>query len=339
MGYEAGETGRARNDASQLGKLTRAPRTGAYPLIEWGWNRRDCEQFIYDILGVWWPKSACVQCPFALCSAAGRARVLDNYEAEPESGVRALILEHVAVAFNPRQTLAPKIRLLDLLVQTGRHHAALARYDEELTRLPWHIFEVRRAITAKRDGSGKKGRTVRSVQTVATTTRDGGPAELAAAADGRRGQAGHRRRHHAGLDPPPRKRRSHRRAPPGGLPRHPPRAVRQGRARVRPGVARSTWRPLARTPCCRSTGLADPGAPAATGGSTRLRSPGPMPKGGNIGLSKGLGGTPGTRTANDTRRSPACAGPPGGGDEPAPIHAAARGRPHRRSPPGLGWRR
>lgn len=30
--------------------------------IEWGWTRRDCEQFIYDILGVWWPKSACVQC-------------------------------------------------------------------------------------------------------------------------------------------------------------------------------------------------------------------------------------------------------------------------------------
>ena len=62
MGYEAGETGRADDGASQLGKLTRAPRTRSYPLTEWGWTRRDCEQFIYGILGVWWPKSACVQC-------------------------------------------------------------------------------------------------------------------------------------------------------------------------------------------------------------------------------------------------------------------------------------
>ena len=131
---------------------------------------------------MWWPKSACVQCPFALCSAAGQARVLDSYEAEPEGGARALLLEHIAVAFNPRQTLAPGVRLLDLLSRSGRHRAVLDRYDGELTRLPWQVFEVRRAIRARKDGSGKKGNSVRSVQTVARTDRAGAPAALAAAA-------------------------------------------------------------------------------------------------------------------------------------------------------------
>ena len=34
------------------------------PLIVWGWTRVQCLQFIFEVLGVWWPKSACVYCAF-----------------------------------------------------------------------------------------------------------------------------------------------------------------------------------------------------------------------------------------------------------------------------------
>lgn len=38
MGYEAGETGRARRDATYDTEV----RTGIYPLITWGWDRAAC---------------------------------------------------------------------------------------------------------------------------------------------------------------------------------------------------------------------------------------------------------------------------------------------------------
>ena len=84
MGFEAGETGRARRDAS----YDTAQRTGSYPLIEWGWDRAACEDYIRTVTGVDWPKSACTYCPFALCNAAGRERVLAAYRAEPAAGVQ-----------------------------------------------------------------------------------------------------------------------------------------------------------------------------------------------------------------------------------------------------------
>ena len=58
MGYEAGERKRADKDK----KANSDRRTGRYPLIEMGWDRFACQEYIRAQLGVTWPKSACVYC-------------------------------------------------------------------------------------------------------------------------------------------------------------------------------------------------------------------------------------------------------------------------------------
>ena len=39
-------------------------RQSFYPLVEWGWTRQDCIDYLRQKLGITWRKSACVQCPF-----------------------------------------------------------------------------------------------------------------------------------------------------------------------------------------------------------------------------------------------------------------------------------
>jgi hypothetical protein len=37
-------------------------RQSFYPLVEWGWTRSICLDYLREKLGVWWQKSACVYC-------------------------------------------------------------------------------------------------------------------------------------------------------------------------------------------------------------------------------------------------------------------------------------
>src|SRR4051794_36396829 len=48
IGFEANEPKRAAKDAT----YNTADRTGEYPLIEWGWDREACEDFIQAVTGV-----------------------------------------------------------------------------------------------------------------------------------------------------------------------------------------------------------------------------------------------------------------------------------------------
>jgi hypothetical protein len=175
MGYELGERSRARRDAG----YDTAQRTGTYPLIEWGWDRDACERYIRKVTGVTWPKSACTFCPFALCSAAGQDRVLAAYQAEPAAGVHALVLEHIAVALNPRQGLAAGHRLAAILAGTGQHDDVLDRFRATLTQLPWRVYEVRRVIQPRPGDPGKAGSAWRSVRAVAAGDRAAAETALA----------------------------------------------------------------------------------------------------------------------------------------------------------------
>lgn len=168
MGFEAGETGRARRDAS----YDTAQRTGSYPLIEWGWDRAACEDYILAATGTSWPKSACTYCPFALCNAAGRERVLAAYLAEPAAGVHALVTEHIAVSLNPRQGLAAGDRLSDLLAATGQHQAVLAGFTGQLTRMPWRVYDVRRVIKPRAADPAKAANAARSLRAIAAGSRE-----------------------------------------------------------------------------------------------------------------------------------------------------------------------
>jgi hypothetical protein len=179
VGFESGETGRAARD-SRCGP---AQRTPSYPLIDWGWDRQRCEDYISEQLGVGWPKSACTYCPYALCSATGRERVLAAYAAEPGAAVDALVMERIAVTFNPRQGLAAGVRLASLLASSGRHQHLLALLETRLDEMPWRLVEVRRAILPSGGDPARRGRTIRSVHTISTGSRTQMTAALAGAAD------------------------------------------------------------------------------------------------------------------------------------------------------------
>ena len=181
IGFEANEIGRAVRDA----KCNTSQRTGCYPLIEWGWDRAKCEAYIFETLGVWWIKSACTFCPFALANKEGQARVKDMYSCEPASGVGALVMEYRSVSLNPNQGLMKAGSLLAMLRGTGQHNAVLRAFAERLAGMEWRIYEVERvAMPTQADPS--KGVWNRSVRSIAAGTREEMLADLAklAAAEG-----------------------------------------------------------------------------------------------------------------------------------------------------------
>jgi hypothetical protein len=90
------------------------------------------------------------------------------YRAEPAAGVQALILEHIAVALNPRQGLAAGERLSSLLAGSGQHHGVLSAFRAELGRMTWAVYDVRRVIRPSRSDSCKAANAARSLRAVAT---------------------------------------------------------------------------------------------------------------------------------------------------------------------------
>lgn len=104
-----------------------------YPLIEWGWTRDDCIEYLCRTLGVLWRKSDCSYCPFQQKQAA-----IDRYWCDPKAGGFTLLMEMNALAFNPRMHLFSSGNAHQLIVESG-NPAAL----DELERLP--SYSSRRA--------------------------------------------------------------------------------------------------------------------------------------------------------------------------------------------------
>ncbi|MEV7011747.1 hypothetical protein [Streptosporangium sp. NPDC051022] len=163
IGFEAEEMRRVLRD-SQLGLPGRIP---SYPLVEWGWTRQTCEDYILAHLGVAWPKSACSFCPYALTSQAGLERTLTRYIAHPEEAMLPLLMEHIAVALNPRQGLIAGDRLADALVARPDAGPLLAAFDAHLDAQPWTVYEVKRAFRAHPDDMMRPANAVRSLQRLA----------------------------------------------------------------------------------------------------------------------------------------------------------------------------
>lgn len=170
MGFEANEERRAIRDATYNTDV----RTGEYPLIDWGWDRQDCIDYIEAILGLTWPKSACVYCPFAWTSAAGRIAAAERFEAHPGEAAQAMLLEYVAVALNPTQTLTD---LGPLWTLTGP--AATEAFTQHLESCEHAVYEVRRVFRAAADDPTKAANSARSVRALATGTRPDMISELA----------------------------------------------------------------------------------------------------------------------------------------------------------------
>lgn len=166
VGFEANEPGRANKDAL----FNTALRTGEYPLIEWGWDRETCIEYIRLLTDVTWHKSACVYCPFSIQNKAGLARQLELYRQHPLAGVQALFMEEVSLALNPLQGLIPRDSLGRVLA-AAEMHEVLALTKDRLNATPHALYDVRRILRPRKNDRTKMANSARAIRRLATGTR------------------------------------------------------------------------------------------------------------------------------------------------------------------------
>lgn len=164
IGFETGERARARKDSL----YNNARRTGWYPLVEWGFDRAKAQDYVTTVTGEPFPKSACSYCCFAMATETGRANQIQRYRDEPQAGAQALLLETVARALNPRQTLIAGSSVTDLITGAGLNHV-LRKFETLLEKATFAVYEVRRVKTHA--GVAKRTMTARSVRAIARGTR------------------------------------------------------------------------------------------------------------------------------------------------------------------------
>lgn len=157
MGFNAGERTRILRDAS----YSTEARNSEYPLLEWGWSRADCEDYIESVLGVRWVKSCCEYCPFS--SDRHTARYVDD----PDAAVRTMMIELRSLALNPRQTLYKNLSVIRQVRESGNADA-MYRFAVACQASPWSLYEVRRVLSAAKRDHAKMGPASREVKVLAT---------------------------------------------------------------------------------------------------------------------------------------------------------------------------
>ncbi|AFM20150.1 hypothetical protein Mycch_5482 (plasmid) [Mycolicibacterium chubuense NBB4] len=183
LGFETGELRRAQRDTA----YNTATRRGVYPLLEWQRSRTDALDYLHQVSGLRWQKSACSYCPFQFSSKAGRADALERCRRDPHAGARALYLEHLAACLNPRQSLLAQGRLIDL-VRTAGLTEVVDRFTTHIAAQPHALYEVRRVATPRRAATPAIARSVRQVHTGPVAALDAAltrlPVEIETTADG-----------------------------------------------------------------------------------------------------------------------------------------------------------
>lgn len=140
FGFNADEGSRIER-ASEYDSMR---RVAFFPLMDWGWDRARCVEYLLNLFGVEWLKSACVQCPFVKLTeeSVGRMR------RAPAEIAKALLLEYRALCLNPRATLYSGRSLMSVIERDG-NDAALGAFYEGLETLTFGLYRVRRIYTAK----------------------------------------------------------------------------------------------------------------------------------------------------------------------------------------------
>ncbi|MFJ3445962.1 hypothetical protein ACIPM2_32865 [Streptomyces sp. NPDC086081] len=160
MGFNADEPGRCFGDAA----ASKIPgRTGVYPLLDWGWHRRQCEDYLLQRFGVHWPKSYCTFCCFPISMGSLPAH-LERMRAHPDIAGEVLRLEYTAMSLNPNAKLYGKRSLLELLdADRPEDRACLEAFQRELD-MPWALYHVRRLFLLSE--TGKRRPVMRSTERV-----------------------------------------------------------------------------------------------------------------------------------------------------------------------------
>lgn len=172
LGYAAEEARRAVRDAKYASDL----RIPAYPLLRWAWDRKRCDQYVYEAVGERWLRSACGYCPYA-ATARGLPALVARWRAEPHLAAQALGLEYSALALNDRMPLFGRLSAFDLIHQYGLTDA-LALHERRLAAAEWAVYDVRRIAFPRRDRPGEKGTVWRSVRRACVGSRSRMTAEL-----------------------------------------------------------------------------------------------------------------------------------------------------------------
>ncbi|MEV5358189.1 hypothetical protein [Streptomyces sp. NPDC052693] len=160
MGFNVDEPGRCFGDAA----ASKIPgRTGVYPLLDWGWHRRQCEDYLLQRFGVHWPKSYCTFCCFPISMGSLPAH-LERMRAHPDIAGEVLRLEYTAMSLNPNAKLYGKRSLLELLdADRPEDRACLEAFERELD-MPWALYHVRRLFLLSE--TGKRRPVMRSTERV-----------------------------------------------------------------------------------------------------------------------------------------------------------------------------
>lgn len=170
IGFNADETTRVARDRSYSTVL----RESEYPLVEWGWDRAACEEYLESVFGVSWHKSACCFCPFR---GGSTDELLQDWRADPRAAVEALLIERRSMALNPKMTLYPEGRSAADLVSDRAPELDLA-LAERIGDVLHVVMEVRRILPHAAGNTSKKAPGWRSVRTVAEGTREACEAAL-----------------------------------------------------------------------------------------------------------------------------------------------------------------
>jgi hypothetical protein len=172
FGYNVEETERIHKNC----EYNTVARIAFYPLVEWGWTRQACLDYLRAHLGITWRKSACVFCPFAH-NRQNAAELVERHREHPDQVADAMLLEHVSLAMNPRGTLY-KSKSLIQITQAADNHRAVSAYEERLNATPWALYRVRRIYNADRKSPDKKGQADRAVERLAVLSRNCAQAAL-----------------------------------------------------------------------------------------------------------------------------------------------------------------
>jgi hypothetical protein len=122
-------------------------RTSFYPLLDWGWNREACTNYLTQRFSDIPRKSACVQCPFVSLTSEAVARL----RSEPHQVARALLIEYTSLCFNHRSSLYKNRSLMSVL-RKDNNNTPINAFHKLLSQTPLATYRVRRIMTSKGHG-------------------------------------------------------------------------------------------------------------------------------------------------------------------------------------------
>jgi hypothetical protein len=153
------------NRAARTNSHDQAGRESFFPLIEWGWPRAQCLAYIEETLGVIWPKSACVFCPFSQDVGKATPAGLARLSAHPEAAAEALLLEYGSLCLNPRGRLFNTKSLASVIQSQPALYSLWEGFVRLQDSIEWSLLEVKRHYTAP-------GQARRSVLQIASGARE-----------------------------------------------------------------------------------------------------------------------------------------------------------------------